>query len=128
MPELLKGKYILDQCIGRGGMAEVFAGRIVGAAGFSQRVAIKRIHPVHSLDAQFRDMFIAEARLGSHLRHTHVVRVLDFDEDAEGCLFLVMEYVDGTDLAGLLRTGLLPLPVILFVTSEILRGLAYVHD
>ncbi len=128
MTELLKGKYVLDRCIGRGGMAEVFVGRTVGAAGFSQRVAIKRIHPVHGRDAQFREMFVAEAQLSSHLRHRNIVRVFDFDEDEAGCLFLVMEYVDGVDLDGLLRTGLLPLPVVLFVTSEILRGLAYVHE
>ena len=128
MTELIKGKYALDVCIGRGGMAEVFAARTVGAAGFSQRVAIKRIHPVHGLDARFREMFIAEARLSAHLRHGNIVRVFDFDEDEVGCLFLVMEYVDGVDLDGLLGTGLLPLPVILYVTGEILRGLAYVHE
>ncbi len=128
MTELLKGKYAIDACIGRGGMAEVFAARTVGAAGFSQRVAIKRIHPVHGLDARFREMFIAEAQLSAHLRHGNLVRVFDFDEDEAGCLFLVMEYVDGVDLDGLLRTGLLPLPVILYVTGEILRGLAYVHE
>jgi serine/threonine protein kinase len=125
---LIKGKYALDLCIGRGGMAEVFAGRTVGTAGFSQRVAIKRIYPVHSLDPQFRAMFITEAQLGALLRHNNIVRVLDFDEDEAGCLFLVMDYVDGTDLDGLLHTGLLPLPVVLFITGEILRGLAYVHE
>jgi serine/threonine protein kinase, bacterial len=128
MTEQLKGKYVLERCIGSGGMAEVFVARTVGAAGFSRQVAIKRIHRGLSSQAQFRQMFEVEARLGSSLRHSNVVSVLDFDEDDAGCLFLVMEYVDGIDLAGLLETGLLPLPVVLFVAGEILRGLAYVHD
>ncbi|HWO20501.1 MAG TPA: serine/threonine-protein kinase [Kofleriaceae bacterium] len=128
MPELLKGKYVLDQCIGRGGMAEVFAARTLGAAGFSQRVAIKRILSAYILDARFREMFVSEARLSSHLRHSNIVRVFDFDEDAAGNLFLVMEYVDGVDLGRLVGTGLLPLPVVLLIVSEILRGLAYVHE
>ena len=128
MTDLIKGKYLLERCIGRGGMAEVFAGRAVGAAGFSQRVAIKRILPVHGRDAGFREMFVAEAQLSALLRHPNIVRVSDFDEDEAGCLFLVMEYVDGVDLDGLVRTGLLPLPAILFVTAEILRGLAHAHE
>src|SRR5690606_7266145 len=41
---------------------------------------------------------------------------------------LVMELVDGIDLASLLRTGALPLPVALFVTCEVLRGLGHAHD
>ncbi|HSK01406.1 MAG TPA: serine/threonine-protein kinase, partial [Kofleriaceae bacterium] len=128
MTEQLKGKYVLDRLLGCGGMAEVFVGRALGAAGFSRQVAIKRIHRGYSAHAQFRQMFEAEARLSSRLRHSNVVSVLDFDEDEAGCLFLVMEYVDGVDLDGLLGTGLLPLPVVVFITSEILRGLAYVHE
>ncbi len=128
MTEQLKGKYVLDRLLGCGGMAEVFVGRALGAAGFSRQVAIKRIHRGYSSHAQFRQMFEAEARLSSRLRHSNVVSVLDFDEDEAGCLFLVMEYVDGIDLDGLLGTGLLPLPAVLFITSEILRGLAYVHE
>src|SRR5688500_9060667 len=42
----------------------------------------------------------------------NIVSVLDFDEDEAGCLFLVMEYIDGIDLDGLMRTGLLPLPAV----------------
>jgi serine/threonine protein kinase len=128
MTGLLNGKYTLDVCIGRGGMAEVFAGRIVGTEGFSQRIAIKRIHPVHSLDPAFRRMFVTEAQLSSQLLHPNIVRVFDFDEDEAGCLYLVMDYVDGIDLDGLISTGLLPLPLVLFVTGEILRGLAHVHE
>ena len=124
----LKGKYSLGPCIRRGGMGVVHTGWTVGANGFAQRIAIKRIHPEHSRDPALREQFITEARLGSHLRHGNIVRVLDFVEDEAGALFLVMEHVDGVELDVLARTGRLPLPIALFIAGEILRGLSYVHD
>jgi serine/threonine protein kinase len=125
---LLKGKYSLGPCIRRGGMGVVHTGWTVGASGFAQRIAIKQIHPEHSRDPKLREQFVTEARLGSHLRHANIVRVLDFDEDEAGALFLVMEHVDGVELDVLARTGRLPLPMALFIAGEILRGLSYVHD
>lgn len=120
------GKYLLGPCIRSGGMGVVFSGWTVGIDGFSQRVAIKRIHPEHSRDQQFLDLFRNEARLSSHLRHGNLVCVFGFDEDEAGP-FMVMEYVDGVALDALLVTGPLPLPVILFAIAEVLRGLAYMH-
>lgn len=126
--EQIKGKYLLERPLGRGGMAEVFLGRTLGAAGFSHPVAIKRILAACSADERFQAMFIAEARLSARLSHGNVVSVLDFDVDEAGRMYMVMEYVDGIDLDGLLGTGLLPLPVALFVAKEILRGLGHAHD
>lgn len=125
---LIKGKYALDRRLGCGGMAEVFIGRRLGVEGFTRPVAIKRVLPEYSADDQFRAMFVAEARLSARLGHSNIVAVHDFDEDETGRLFLVMELVDGTDLDGLLHTGPLPLPVVLSITSEILRGLGHAHD
>ena len=124
----IKGKYVLEHFLGRGGMAEVFAGRKLGAEGVTRRVAIKRIRPDYCHDDRFRAMFVTEARLNARLGHDNIVSILDFEEDEAGGLFLVMELVDGIDLNALLRTGSLPLPVALFVASEVLQGLAYAHD
>jgi eukaryotic-like serine/threonine-protein kinase len=120
------GEYRIGRCLRSGGMGVVYAGWTVGIDGFSQRIAIKRIHPEHCSDPQFQDLFRNEARLSSHLRHGNLVRVFGFDEDEAG-LFMVMEYVDGVPLDALLATGHLPLPVTLFVIAEVLRGLAYMH-
>src|SRR5205823_2644286 len=76
----------------------------------------------------FAQMFVSEARISSRLVHSNIVSVLDFDRDAEQRLFLVMELVDGKDLDALNATGLLPFPVVIYVISEILRGLGYAHD
>jgi len=109
-------------------MAEVFIGSAVGAEGFSRRVAIKRVLPGYSDHAGFAQMFIAEAQISAQLVHPNIVSVLDFDRDAEARLFLVMELIDGRDLGALLATGLLPLPVVIFVVGEVLRGLGFAHD
>ncbi|HSS03421.1 MAG TPA: serine/threonine-protein kinase [Kofleriaceae bacterium] len=122
------GKYRLEWRLGGGGMAEVFAGSAVGAEGFSRKVAIKRVLPGFSEHARFARMFIAEARISSQLVHPNIVSVLDFDRDADGRLFLVMELVDGKDLDALNSSGLLPPSVVIFVISEVLRGLGFAHD
>ncbi|HEX2686680.1 MAG TPA: serine/threonine-protein kinase [Kofleriaceae bacterium] len=124
----VSGKYRLDRRLGGGGMAEVFVGSTRGAEGFSRTVAIKRVQPGLSNDAGFAQLFVTEAQISSQLVHPNIVSVTDFDRDAQGQLFLVMELVDGKDLDALIHTGRLPLPVVIFVIGEILRGLGFAHD
>jgi serine/threonine-protein kinase len=109
-------------------MAEVFLASMVGAEGFSRKVAIKRVLPGFSDNEAFAKMFVAEAQISSQLVHPNIVSVLDFDRDAENRLFLVMELVEGKDLDELVQTGLLPIPVVIYVIAEVLRGLGYAHD
>ena len=127
----LKGhnKYKLGKPLGAGGMAEVFLAETVGAEGFHRPVAIKRILPEHSANELFAKMFINEARISSAISHPNVVSVTDFDRDADNCLFLVMELVVGKDLNHLVKgEQLLPLPVVIFIVAEVLRGLGYAHE
>ena len=128
MAEQLNGKYSIERLVGRGGMGEVFAGRAVGVEGFSRPVAIKRIHLQYSDERALRALLVTEACLTARLSHANIVAVHDLDQDDTGRLFLVMELVDGIDLASLLRTGALPVPIVLFITCEILRGLGHAHD
>lgn len=109
-------------------MAEVFVGSTVGAEGFSRRIAIKRVLPGYSDNVGFAQMFVAEAQISAQLVHPNIVSVLDFDRDADGRLFLVMELVDGRDLDALNDSGLLPLPVVIYIIGEVLRGLGFAHD
>ena len=109
-------------------MAEVFLASTLGAEGFSRKVAIKRVLPGYSNSKSFAQMFIAEARISAQLVHPNIVSVLDFDRDPDNRLFLVMELVEGKDLHALLKTGMLPFGVVIFVIGEVLRGLGYAHD
>ena len=121
-------KYRLGKRLGSGGMADVFRAEITGAQGFSRPVAIKRLHAGVSADSDFCAMFVREAQLLATLQHPNIVSVLDFEWDAEGRLFLVMELVDGINLAQLVHRGQLPVPAALHVMSEVLRGLGHAHS
>jgi serine/threonine protein kinase len=73
-------------------------------------------------------MLAQEARLVSQFSHPNVVSILDFDHDTEQRPYLVMEYVDGINLAKLIATGPLPHPVAIFIVRELLSGLGYIHE
>lgn len=126
--EVRLGKYVLEAPLGAGGMAEVFRARTVGAEGFQRPVAIKRVLPDASKNPAFSEMFVAEAKLSSRMQHPNIVSVLDFDRDHEGRLYLVMELVEGRDLAALIESGPLPYEIIIYTIAEVLRGLGYAHD
>jgi serine/threonine protein kinase len=124
---MAREKYRLAHRLGSGGMADVFRAEITGAEGFSRPVAIKRLHAGVSADPDFCAMFVREARLLAALQHPNVVSVLDFEWDAERRLFLVMELVDGINLAQLVGRGHLPVPAAVHVVAEVLRGLGHAH-
>ena len=126
------GRYTLFDKIASGGMAAVYFGRLVGAAGFTRTVAIKRLHPHLTEEHDFVSMLIDEARLSARVRHPNVVQVLDVIEtDSDLCL--VMEYVHGESLAKLLRAARdrnarTPLPIASAVMTGVLLGLHAAHE
>src|SRR4051812_10035263 len=114
-PTVNVGRYALGERIAAGGMATVHLGRLVGSAGFSRTVAIKRLHPHLCSDPAFTTSFADEARLVARIRHPNVVPTLDV-VSADGELLIVMEYVDGEALSALLRHSegkRVPLPVVI---------------
>ena len=124
------GRYALHGEIAAGGMATVHYGRLLGSAGFSRAVAVKRLHPQFAKDPDFVGMFLDEARLASRIRHPNVVSILDVVADG-GELFLVMEYVQGEALSKLVRAagdGGLPVPVALAIGVGVLEGLHAAHE
>ncbi|MBX3157758.1 MAG: protein kinase [Deltaproteobacteria bacterium] len=124
----LEAKYRLVRKLGAGGMAEVFLATTLGVEGFARKVAIKRIFEGLSGNPEFARLFVREAQITARLEHPNIVPVIDFSRDPQDRLFLVMEYVDGKDLASLLQGGSLSVPLAIFITTEILRGLGYAHD
>lgn len=102
---LLKGRFLLEREIGRGGMGVVYVARDerkVEARDRDPYVAVK------VLNDEFRrhpDSLIAlqrESRRAQLLAHDNIVRVYDFDKDRT-IVFMTMEYIDGTDLRTLIR-------------------------
>ena len=96
-------RYSLERQIGKGGMAEVFLANADGPHGFRKPVAIKRILQRHtSGDNDYEERFIREARIAVSLGHANIVQILDFGS-ADGALYIVMEYVEGSELRKVLR-------------------------
>jgi serine/threonine-protein kinase len=127
------GRYVLADELASGGMATVHFGRLLGAAGFSRSVAIKRLHPQFAKEPEFVAMFIDEARIAACIRHPNVVATLDTVSEG-GELFLVMELVVGETLARLVRTApgappaQVPAPIAIAVMRDALHGLHAAHE
>lgn len=125
------GRYALFDFIGRGGMAEIFLARAESDFGAARLCVVKEILPAFANDPAFADMLIFEAKLAARLSHANIVQVFDLGR-FEDRLYIAMEYIEGYDLNGLLRACTqqkiaMPLPFVLHVVAEALRGLDYAH-
>jgi hypothetical protein len=100
-PGDLLGSYRIDGEIGRGGMGVVY--RAVDMR-MDRRVALKVIAPDLAADPGFRTRFQRESRVAATLEHPHIVPVYEAG-DVEGQLFMAMRFIDGADLAAVIRDG-----------------------
>jgi tetratricopeptide (TPR) repeat protein/tRNA A-37 threonylcarbamoyl transferase component Bud32 len=125
------GKYELIQRIGTGGMAEIFKAKVTGEGGFEKLVAIKRILPHLSDNAEFLAMLMREAKLAALLSHPNIVQIYDFGKE-ENTYYIAMEYLWGNDLRTILNRAKdrhpLPLECALYIASRICAGLEYSHN
>ncbi|XXX81907.1 serine/threonine-protein kinase [Sorangium sp. So ce134] len=125
------GRYEILMPVARGGMAAVWAARLVGSRGFQKIVAIKTMLPEIGNDPAFEAMFLDEARLASRIRHPHAVEIVELG-DENGVLYIVMEWVDGDTISTLNKqvksTGGVPLPILLRIASSICAGLHAAHE
>jgi len=113
-------------------MAEVFRAESAGLEGFKKTVAIKRVLPQLAEKKQFIGMFLDEARVSAHLSHSNCVQVFDVGV-GDNTFFIVMEYVDGTDLKTVIEhyrrhQSVIPLEEACLITLRICEGLAYAHE
>ncbi|ATB29489.1 serine/threonine-protein kinase [Melittangium boletus] len=126
------GKYELVSKLAAGGMAVTYRARMRGAAGVTKPVVIKQILPHFADEPAFVEMFVSEARVAAALTHGNIAQVFDFGE-IDGQYFLAMEFVHGQPLSKLMRRaqrmGLpgLPVPLALYIASQICDGLDYAH-
>ncbi|MEO6775178.1 MAG: serine/threonine-protein kinase [Kofleriaceae bacterium] len=123
------GRYRVDQLLARGGMGEVYLGRVLGEHGFERPIVIKLIRTELLADERVALMFVDEARIAAGLHHRNIVQTIDFDL-FEGGAFLVCEHVDGCDLRTLLRFLRAPprYDIAVAIIAEIATGLDAAHD
>jgi serine/threonine-protein kinase len=98
-PKLLNKRYKLLEPLGKGGMAVVYRARDLM---LERLVAVKVLREDYSGDPAFQERFRQEAKAAANLSHPNIVTMHDFGLD-NGQLFLVMEYVPGTDLKTLIK-------------------------
>ncbi len=96
---MLKGTYTLKGKIGEGGMGYVYAAI---QAPLDRQVAVKMLKPSES-DADGRHYFMREIKAINLLRHPNIVSIVDFGEEPDGTLFLVMEHLPGSTLKRVIR-------------------------
>jgi serine/threonine-protein kinase len=122
---MLAGRYRIVAALGKGGMGEVYR---ADDLELGQPVALKFLPQHLARDPQRLACLHNEVRLGRQVSHPNVCRVHDIGE-ADGQPFLSMEYVDGEDLASLLRRiGRLPPDKAREITRQMCLGLAAAHD
>jgi serine/threonine protein kinase len=129
---LAKQRYTIVEKLEVGGMAEIFIAQSTSVGGIQKRVAIKRILPNLTKNPRFVNMFLDEARLCMYLNHANIVQVFDVGK-ADGTYFIVMEYVEGTNLRQLFQqmseTGYsLPVELAVYIMAEVCKGLAHAHE
>jgi serine/threonine-protein kinase len=113
-------------------MATVYLARAHGIHGFERHVALKVMHPHLHLDSTWTGQFLTEAKIAAGIRHPNVVGVTEVGDDDAG-LYLVMDYVEGDSLAGLMKEAAvrgerIPLGVGLRILADALAGLHAAHE
>ncbi len=121
------GRYEILFPIASGGMATVYAARLVGDEGFQKPIAIKLMLPHLSQDERFVSMFLDEATLAANVESSNVVGVRDLGREGD-TLYMAMDLVIGANLQELLRAGALPPAMAASVIVQTARGLHDAHE
>jgi serine/threonine-protein kinase len=121
---LYSRRYQVTHLIARGGMAIVYRAQ---DTLLNRAVALKILYPELSEDPLFVERFRREAQAAANLSHPNIVPVFDWGED-EGTYFIVMELVEGTSLAEMLRGGQTLTPSrSAQIVAQVAAALGYAH-
>jgi hypothetical protein len=122
---MVAGRYRIFGLVGKGGMGEVYR---ADDLKLGQAVALKFLPVRVEQDAERLSRFLDEVRIARQISHPNVCRVYDVGE-VDGHHFLSMEFVDGEDLASLLRRiGRLPRDKAIQIARQMCAGLAAAHE
>ena len=127
-PQELSGMisgYEITGLLGRGGMGAVYKGT---QTSLDRPVAIKLLPPHLRANPEFEARFRREAKAMARLNHPNIVQIYDYGQTAAGQHYFVMEFVDGSDLSHLVRSGQLDPEGALNAVSQICSALQYAHE
>ncbi len=116
--------YEISEHLGKGGMGNVYKAT---DTMLGRDVALKMLHPQLTVESQFLERFKKEARVLAQLLHPNIAVIYNFIEQG-GNHFMVMEYVEGTNLDDLLKKHkTLPAEFVVPVFTQVLEGLKHAH-
>ena len=120
------GDYIKEERIGKGGFGEVYKAQHRHLKNY---VVIKILRPDHR-NANLAGLLVREGQVLTKLSHRNIVRVMGLTIEADDQIYLIMDYIDGGDLAALLKYASSPLPVeeVVKIINQVADGLHYVHQ
>ncbi len=123
---VIAGKWRVDSLLGSGSMAAVYAVTHRNGA----RAALKILHPTLCVDEGVCERFLGEGYLTNSVKHPGIVRVLDDGVTDDGCVFLVMDLLEGRTLEALRqeRGGQIELVEILDIADKLMDVLHAVHQ
>ncbi len=122
--DIIAGKFQVERVLGEGGMGYVVAARHLQ---LGQTVALKFMRE-DVLTSEYRSRFLREARNTVRLKSKHVSRVLDVGALEGGSPYMVMEYLEGTDLSALLqKRGYFPVPEACDYVIQACEAIAEAH-
>ena len=123
--KILNDTYVIERCLGKGGMGEVYEARHIELGA---KRAIKIILPEYAKNTQYVALFIEEARKLSRVTNDAIVRYFEFSRDEVGARYLVMEFVDGESLASVLERRRLTPAEVIELLVRLAQGLAATYD
>ena len=122
--QLIGNRYKIIRPLGSGGMASVYLAEdmVLGET----HVALKILRRGPQFKDEIVHRFLREVRLTHKINHENVVRTFDFGQEGE-TLFYTMEYLSGQTLDSLIRDEFMPLPAVLGIAVQLMRGISAVH-
>ena len=121
----IAGRYQIEEVLGQGGMATVYAAR---HRLVDRPCAVKVMSPQFTRNEVIRERFRREAKAAQKLAHPNIIEIFDQGETPDGYVYLVMELLRGETLADVLEHGKVPLERGLPIMIQIARALARAHD
>ena len=124
--KIAEGKYLIESLIGEGAAGAVYKAT---HRDLRRSVAIKVLHPHYQQDPHFMKSFRGEALAASQLDHPNVMRVLDFGQEPNGLVYIVMEYLSGRTLQSLLdEERRLQMDRAVEIMVQVCAALSVAHD
>lgn len=118
------GRYLIQRELGRGGMGAVY---LAVNEESGERVALKELLLTAAADPVSVQRFLQEGEVMSRLTHANIVGVREIVDTGQGH-YIALEYIEGTSLRDLLKSGPLPTPQAFAVMDGLLKALDYAHQ